>query len=168
MPAMKEAMKSKDKVVLETLRAIKAELLKAETASGTSREMSQTEEIKLLQKMQKQRKDAAAIYVEQGRSDLADDEIAQTKVLAKFLPQQMSAEELEKAVAAIIQKVGASVPSDMGRVMGLAISKAEGRADGRRHRRQGLSLTSTRGRDAPSPLTHHPHRTRVGQGQAYR
>ena len=96
MPAMKEAMKAKDKVTLETLRAIKAELLKAETASGASGEMGEAEEIKLLQKMQKQRKDAAAIYVEHGRADLADDEIAQTKVLAKFLPQQMSAEELGK------------------------------------------------------------------------
>ena len=131
MPAMKEAMKSKDKVALETLRAIKAELLKAETASGASGEMNQAEEIKLLQKMQKQRKDAAAIYVEQGRSDLADDEIAQTKVLAKFLPQQMSAEELEKAVATIIQKVGASAPSDMGRVMGVISKELAGKAEGR-------------------------------------
>ena len=131
MPAMKEAMKSKDKVALETLRAIKAELLKAETASGASGEMNQAEEIKLLQKMKKQRKDAAAIYVQQGRSDLADDEIAQTKVLAKFLPQQMSAEELEKAVATIIQKVGASAPSDMGRVMGITSKELAGKAEGR-------------------------------------
>ena len=131
MPAMKEAMKSKDKLALETLRAIKAELLKAETASGASGEMSQAEEIKLLQKMQKQRKDAAAIYVEQGRYDLADDEIAQTKVLAKFLPQQMSTEELEKAVAAIIQKVGASALSDMGRVMAVTSKDLAGKAEGR-------------------------------------
>jgi len=131
MPAMKEAMKAKDKVTLETLRAIKAELLKAETASGASGEMGEAEEIKLLQKMQKQRKDAAAIYVEHGRADLADDEIAQTKVLAKFLPQQMSAEELGKAVAVIIQKVGASGPADMGKVMGLASKELAGKAEGR-------------------------------------
>ena len=131
MPAIKEAMKAKDKVALETLRAIKAELLKAETASGASGEMSEAEEIKLLQKMQKQRKDAAAIYVDQGRADLADDEIAQTKVLAKFLPQQMSAEELEKAVAAIIQKVGASGPADMGKVMGVTSKELAGKAEGR-------------------------------------
>jgi len=131
MPAIKEAMKAKDKVALETLRAIKAELLKAETASGASGEMSEAEEIKLLQKMQKQRKDAAAIYVEQGRADLADDEIAQTKVLAKFLPQQMSAEELEKSVAAIIQKVGAAGPADMGKVMGVTSKELAGKAEGR-------------------------------------
>jgi len=131
MPAIKEAMKAKDKVALETLRAIKAELLKAETSSGASGEMSEAEEIKLLQKMQKQRKDAAAIYVEQGRADLADDEIAQTKVLAKFLPQQMSAEELEKAVAAIIEKVGASGPADMGKVMGVASKELAGKSEGR-------------------------------------
>ena len=131
MPAMKEAMKAKDKVSLETLRAIKAELLKAETASGASGEMSEAEEIKLLQKMQKQRKDAAAIYVEQGRADLADDEIAQTKVLVKFLPQQMSAGELEKAVASIIQQVGASGPADMGKVMGVASKDLAGKAEGR-------------------------------------
>jgi len=131
MPAMKEAMKAKDKVTLETLRAIKAELLKAETATGASGEMSEAEEIKLLQKMQKQRKDAAAIYVEQGRADLAADETAQTKVLAKFLPQQMSAEELEKAVAAIINKLGACGPADMGKVMGVASKELAGKAEGR-------------------------------------
>lgn len=131
MPAIKEAMKAKDKVALETLRAIKAELLKAETASGASGEMSEAEEIKLLQKMQKQRKDAATIYREQGRVDLADDEIAQTKTLAKFLPQQMSAEELENAVAAIIQKVGASGPADMGKVMGVTSKELAGQAEGR-------------------------------------
>ncbi len=131
MPAMKEAMKAKDKVTLETLRAIKAELLTAETATGASGEMSEAEEIKLLQKMQKQRKDAAAIYVEQGRADLAADETAQTKVLEKFIPEQMSAAELEKAVAAIINKLGASGPADMGKVMGVASKELAGKAEGR-------------------------------------
>ncbi len=131
MPAMKEAMKAKDKVSLETLRAIKAELLKADTASGASGEMSEAEEVKLLQKMQKQRKDAAAIYEDQGREDLAADVIAQTKVIAKFLPQQMSAQELEQAVTAILQKVGASGPADMGKAMGVASKELAGKAEGR-------------------------------------
>ena len=131
MPAMKEAMKAKDKVALETLRAIKAELITAETATGASGEMNQADEIKLLMKMQKQRKDAAAIYIEQGRVDLAEDEIAQTKVLENFLPQQMSKEELESAVTLIIEKVGASGPSDMGKVMGVTSKELAGKAEGR-------------------------------------
>ena len=131
MPAMKEAMKAKDKVTLETLRAIKAELMTAETATGASGEMNEANEVKLLMKMQKQRKDAAAIYIEQGRADLADDEIAQTKVLEKFLPQQMSTEELESAVALIIEKVGASGPADMGKVMGVTSKELAGKAEGR-------------------------------------
>ena len=131
IPAMKEAMKAKDKVALETLRAIKAELIIAETATGASEEMNQTDEIKLLVKMQKQRKDAAAIYIEQGRTDLAQDEIAQTKILENFLPQQMSREELESAVTLIIEKVGASGPSDMGKVMGLSSKELVGKAEGR-------------------------------------
>lgn len=131
MPAMKEAMKAKDKVALETLRAIKAELLKAETAAGASGNMSETEEIKLLQKMQKQRKDAAAIYVEQNRNDLADAELAQAKILEQFLPQQISQEKLNNAISAIIVKVGASSPSDMGKVMGVASKELAGKAEGR-------------------------------------
>lgn len=131
IPAMKEAMKAKDKVALETLRAIKAELMTAETATGASGEMNQTDEIKLLMKMQKQRKDAAAIYIEQGRTDLAQDEIAQTKVLEKFLPQQMTKEELESAITLIIEKVGALGPSDMGKVMGLTSKELAGKAEGR-------------------------------------
>ena len=131
IPAMKVAMKAKDKVTLETLRAIKAELMTAETAVGASGEMAVADEVKLLMKMQKQRKDAAAIYVEQGRADLADDEIAQTKVLEKFLPQQMSKEELESAVVAIIEKVGATSPADMGKVMGLTSKELVGKAEGR-------------------------------------
>lgn len=131
MSAMKEAMKLKDKVALETLRAVKAELLKVSTASGASGEMSRAEEIKLLQKMQKQRKDAFAIYEEQGRKDLAEEELAQTKVLAKFLPKQMTSSELEIAVAAIIKNLSASGPSDMGKVMGVASKELSGKAEGR-------------------------------------
>ena len=131
MPAMKEAMKAKDKVSLETLRAIKAELLKVDTASGSSGEISEAEEIKLLQKMQKQRKDAATIYTEQGREDLAEDELAQTEVLAKFLPQQMTEVELKSAVALILERVGATEPSDMGKAMGMASKELAGKAEGR-------------------------------------
>jgi len=131
MPAMKEAMKAKDKVALETLRAIKAELMLAETATGSVGEMSTADEIKLLMKMMKQRKDAAAIYTEQGRSDLAEDELVQTKILDIFLPQQLSLEALEKEVAQIIDKVGATGPADMGKVMGVTSKELAGKAEGR-------------------------------------
>ncbi len=131
MPAMKVAMKAKDKVALETLRAVKAELMTAETASGSTGEVSNEDEIKLLMKMIKQRKDAAAIYIEQERSDLAEDEIAQTKILNQFLPQQLSTEELENAVANIIVKVGAKGPADMGKVMGITSKELAGKAEGR-------------------------------------
>ena len=131
MLAMKEAMKLKDKVTLETLRAVKAELLKIQTASGASIEISRVDEIKLLQKMQKQRKDASIIYEEQGRKDLASEELAQTKVLAKFLPKQMTSSELDIAIADVIKNMGASSPSDMGKVMGVASKELSGKADGR-------------------------------------
>jgi uncharacterized protein len=131
MPAMKEAMKAKDKVALETLRAIKAELMLAETATGSVGEMSTADEIKLLMKMMKQRKDAAAIYIEQGRSDLAEDELVQTKILDIFLPQQLSLEALEKEVAQIIERVGATGPADMGKVMGITSKELAGKAEGR-------------------------------------
>jgi len=131
MLAMKEAMKLKDKVTLQTLRAVKAELIKIQTASGASGEISRVEEIKLLQKMQKQRKDAAVIYEDQGRKDLASEELAQTKVLAKFLPKQMTTSELEISVADVINKIGASSLSDMGKVMGVASRELSGKADGR-------------------------------------
>ena len=130
MLAMKEAMKLKDKVTLETLRAVKAELLKIQTASGASGEISRADEIKLLQKMQKQRKDAFTIYEEQGRKDLASEELAQTKVLAKFLPKQMTSSELEIVVADLIKKIGASGPSDIGKVMTVASKEFLGKAGG--------------------------------------
>ncbi len=131
MLAMKEAMKLKDKVTLETLRAVKAELLKIQTASGASTEISKVEEIKLLQKMQKQRKDAYVIYEEHGRKDLALEELAQTEVLARFLPKQMTSTELEIALADVIKKIGASSPSDIGKVMGIASKELSGKANGR-------------------------------------
>lgn len=131
MPAMKEAMKAKDKVALETLRAIKSELTKIETASGSSGTLNEVEEVKLLQKMQKQRKDAATIYIEQNRQDLADIELAQVKVLEQFLPKQMTEEEIKAVVANIIIKVGATTPADMGKVMGVASKELAGKAEGR-------------------------------------
>ncbi len=131
MPAIKTAMKAKDKVALETLRAVKAEIMTAETAAGSTGDMSDAEEVKLLMKMLKQRKDAASIYIEQGRADLADDEIAQTKILDQFLPQQLSLEELESAVANIIVKAGAKGPADMGKVMGVTSKELAGMAEGR-------------------------------------
>ena len=131
MLAIKEAMKHKDKLTLETLRAVKAELLKIQTASGAKSEMNRQEEVKLLQKMLKQRKDASVIYEEQGRNDLASEELAQTKVLARFLPKQMTPSELETAVGDVIKKIGASGTSDMGKVMGVASKEFLGRADGR-------------------------------------
>jgi hypothetical protein len=131
MISLKEAMRAKDKVSLDTLRAVKSELLKMETASNAPIEISQAEEIKLLRKMQKQRKDAAAIYSEQGRAELASLEIEQSAVLDKFLPQQLSKIELTSAILEIIKKVGATEPSDMGKVMGISSKELAGKAEGR-------------------------------------
>ncbi len=131
MISLKEAMRAKDKISLETLRAVKSELLKMETATNAPIEVSQSEEIKLLQKMQKQRKDAAAIYSEQGREELASLEIEQSNVLDKFLPQQLSREALTLVILQIIEKVGATGPSDIGKVMGVSSKELAGKADGR-------------------------------------
>jgi uncharacterized protein len=130
MTALKEAMKSKDKVALEALRAIKSALLLAQT-SGVDSAISETEELKILQKLVKQRKDSAAIYLEQGRQDLAEPELAQIKIIARFLPEQMSAEDLEKVIKDIISQIGATGMKDMGRVMGMASKQLAGKADGK-------------------------------------
>ena len=131
MLKMKEAMKSKDKVALESLRAIKSEILLALTKSGGGEGLSEADELKLLQKLVKQRKDSAAVYLEQGRSDLADPELAQVKVIAQFLPEQMSEEDLKQVISAIIEKVGASTMKDMGKVMGMASKQLAGKSDGK-------------------------------------
>ncbi len=128
---MKEAMKSKDTIALEALRAIKSELLLAQTKSGAAEGLSEDEEIKLLQKLVKQRKDSAALYTKEGREDLAEPEIAQAEVISKFLPEQLSAEELEQFIEGIIAETGASSMADMGKVMGIASSKLAGKADGK-------------------------------------
>ncbi|KXN98522.1 glutamyl-tRNA amidotransferase [Aequorivita aquimaris] len=131
MDAMKTAMKSKDTQSLEALRSVKSALLLAQTETGSKADLTEEEEIKLLQKQVKQRKDSAAIYKEQGREDLAEPELAQAKVIEQFLPQQLSEDEVGKIVDEIIAETGASSMADMGKVMGLATAKIAGKADGK-------------------------------------
>ncbi len=130
MEQMKAAMKSKDTVALESLRALKSAFLMANTSGGNV-ELSDDDEIKIVQKLVKQRKDSAAIFQEQDRMDLADPEIAQAKVLEQFLPAQMGEEELKAAIGAIIGQTGASSMKDMGKVMGMASKQLAGKADGK-------------------------------------
>jgi uncharacterized protein YqeY len=131
MEEMKAAMKAKDTVTLESLRAIKSALLLAKTDKGGGAALSEADEISLVQKLVKQRKDSAAIYHQQGREDLAGPELAQVAVLERFLPAQLSEAEIEQAVAAIISKLGASGMQDMGKVMGAATKELAGAADGK-------------------------------------
>lgn len=128
--ALKEAMKAKDQIALESLRAIKSELLLAKT-SGNSEELTEADEIKLLQKLVKQRKDAAAIFVEQGRNDLADPELAQAAIIEQFLPAQLSEAEVEAVIKSIITEGSYSGMQAMGQVMALANTKLAGTADGK-------------------------------------
>ena len=131
MVKIKEAMKSKDKVALESLRAIKSEILLAQTKTGATEELTEDEEIKLLQKLVKQRKDSAVLYKEQGRDDLAGPELAQVEIIAQFLPEQLDQVALNKIIADIIAKVGATSMKDMGKVMGMASKQLAGKADGK-------------------------------------
>ena len=128
---IKEAMKAKDKVRLETLRNIKKVFLEAKTAPGANDTLTDDAAMKIMQKLVKQGKDSAALYAEQGRTDLAEAELAQVAVIETYLPKQMSAEELEAALKAIIAEVGAEGPKDMGKVMGTATKKLAGLAEGR-------------------------------------
>ena len=130
MEQMKAAMKSRDKVALESLRALKSAFLLANT-SGSNVELSDADELKIVQKLVKQRKDSASIFAEQGRNDLADPEIAQAKILEQFLPEQLSEEELKKAIKEIVTQTGASSMRDMGKVMGIASKQLGGKADGK-------------------------------------
>jgi len=130
MDQMKVAMKSKDKVALESLRALKSAFLLANT-SGGSTDLTEEDEIKIVQKLVKQRKDSAAIYTEQGRADLADPELAQSAILEQFLPTQMGEDELKEVIGAIISQTGASSMRDMGKVMGMASQQLAGKADGK-------------------------------------
>ena len=128
---IKNAMKAKDKVALETLRNVKKFFLEAKTAPGANDTLTDADALKIMQKLVKQGKDSAAIYVQQGRQDLADVELAQVAVIEKYLPTQMSAEELEVELKAIIAQVGATGPKDMGKVMGIASKALAGKAEGR-------------------------------------
>lgn len=127
---MKEAMKAKDTVALEALRAVKSELLLAQT-SGAADGLTEEDEIKILQKLVKQRKDSANIFAEQGRNDLAEPELAQVAVIEKFLPAQMTEAEVEAAVAKIIANGGFSGMASMGQVMGIASKQLGGSSDGK-------------------------------------
>lgn len=128
---IKNAMKAKDKVALETLRNVKKVFLEAKTAPGANDTLTDADALKLIQKLVKQGKDSAAIYVEQKRQDLTEAELAQVAVLEKYLPKQMSAEELEAELKKIIAEVGATSPKEMGKVMGVASKALAGRAEGR-------------------------------------
>ncbi|RXR20631.1 GatB/YqeY domain-containing protein [Flavobacterium amnicola] len=131
MDEMKNAMRTKDTIALEALRAIKSELLLAATASGSKEELAEADEIKILQKLVKMRKDSAGIFTEQNRPDLAEPELAQIAVIEKFLPVQLSEAEVETIVAKIIAETGASGIASMGKVMGLASAQIGGQAEGK-------------------------------------
>lgn len=131
MEQLKAAMKAKDTVALESLRAVKSAILMAQTEAGAKETLSEDQELKILQKLVKQRKDAAALYEEQNRSDLATPELAQAAVISQFLPEQLSEAALREVIAAIISKVGAVGMKDMGKVMGMATKELSGKADGK-------------------------------------
>ncbi len=129
--SIKTSMKEKDTVSLESLRAVKSALLLAQTQKGNLSGVSAEEEIKILQKLVKQRKESADIYISQKRSDLAEDEINQYKIIERFLPKQMSQDEVEKIILELINKTGASGMKDMGKIMGMATKQLSGMADGK-------------------------------------
>ncbi len=127
---IKEAMKARNKVRLETLRNIKKVFLEAKTAPGANDTLDDSAALKLLQKLAKQGKESAATYVQQGRQDLADDELDQVAVIETFLPKPLSAEEIEQIVRSIIAETGATSIKEMGKVMGVASKRLAGKADG--------------------------------------
>ncbi|APD07342.1 uncharacterized protein UJ101_01832 [Flavobacteriaceae bacterium UJ101] len=131
MEQLKTAMKAKDQVALASLRAIKTAILKAKTEAGAGGELSEEDELKLLQREVKQRKEAAEQFIAQGAQNMADEELAQAKIIEQFLPEQMSEEEVTVALKEIITQVGAESPKDMGKVMGVATKKLAGKADGK-------------------------------------
>jgi len=130
MSKLKEAMKSKDKSALEALRAIKSAIL-LEKTKGKDKELSEADEMKMLQKMVKQRRESAEIFQQQNRPEMAEAELAQVAVIEQFLPKQMSPEEITEIVEDIISQTGASGMKDMGKVMGIANKEMAGKADGR-------------------------------------
>lgn len=131
MAELKTAMLAKDEKSLRSLRAIKAAILLAKTAEGSGGELKEEDEIKLLQKLIKQRKDSLEIYQQQNRTDLAQKEQEEIEVIEKFLPKQLSADELKAILSKIITEAGASSPADMGKVMGTATKQLAGKADGK-------------------------------------
>ena len=131
MDEMKTAMRAKDTIALEALRAIKSEILLAQTATGSKEEITEADEIKILQKLVKMRRDSYEIFTTQNRLDLADPELAQIAVIEKFLPTQLSESEVETIVAKIITETGASGIASMGKVMGLASAQIGGQAEGK-------------------------------------
>lgn len=128
---IKEAMKAKDKVALDTLRNIKKVLLEAKTAPGAGDTVSDETAVKLIQKLVKQGKESATLYSSQNRPELAAEELAQVAVMEKYLPKQMSEEEVKAVLAGIIAETGAAGPQDMGKVMGVATKQLAGKAEGR-------------------------------------
>ena len=128
---IKEAMKSKDKVALDTLRNIKKVLLEAKTAPGANNTVSEEAAIKIIQKLVKQGRETAELYASQNRDDLAQEELAQVQVMEKYLPKQLSGDEIKAAVKAIIEEIGATGQQDFGKVMGIASKRLAGKADGR-------------------------------------
>ena len=131
MQEMKNAMKSKDAVALESLRAIKSALLLAQTEKGASESIAESDELKILQKLVKQRKDSADIFQEQGRADLAEPELQQAAIIEKFLPKQLTEAEIEEVVDRVIRQTGADGMKDMGKVMGMVTKELAGQADGK-------------------------------------
>jgi uncharacterized protein YqeY len=131
MEELKTAMKAKDEAALRTLRAIKAAIIIEKTAEGAADVITEATETKMLQKLAKQRRDSLDIFAKQGREDLASKEREELAIIEKFLPAQMSAEELNKELKAIIEQVGAKSPADMGKVMGVASKQLAGKADGK-------------------------------------
>jgi uncharacterized protein YqeY len=131
MAEMKDAMKAKNEAALRGLRAIKAAIIIAKTAEGAGGELKEEDEAKLLQKLVKQRRDSIEIFQKQDRSDLAQKELEEIEVIEKFLPKQMSGEELKAALREILTQVGATSPGDMGKVMGVATKQFAGKADGK-------------------------------------
>lgn len=131
MEEMKAAMKSKDTVALQALRAVKSAFLLAKTETGAAEDLTEEQEIKIIQKQVKQRKDSAAIFIQQGREDLAEPELAEVAILEKFLPAALSEEEIEKVVQETIASINAEGMKDMGKVMGIVSGKLAGQADGK-------------------------------------
>lgn len=131
MAAMKTAMKAKDQMALQALRAVKSEILLAQTETGTKEELTKEQEIKILSKLVKQRKDSATIFTEQNRMDLAEPELAQAEIISQFLPAQLSEAEIEKVVIETIQQTSAEGMKDMGKVMGIVNQQLAGKADGK-------------------------------------